>query len=102
MSKILAILACLKTALIAVSIGLARGDMLPVIVISGLFSIAQLGAKPVGQTMPRDPMVVSPRPGSPSISSQNAKILKGKVGLSREAKELTRYRAETIDQGELP
>jgi hypothetical protein len=84
MSKLLALLGRLKTILITVNIGFARGDMLPVIVISGLFSVAQLGAKPVGQTVPRDTMVVSPsqaRQGSPSISSQNAQVLKGKAGL---------------------
>jgi len=59
MSKLFAIVASLKAILIAASVALARGDMLSVILISVLFNLAQLGAKPVGQTVPRD-MVVSP------------------------------------------
>ena len=59
MSKLLAIAAGLKAILIAASVALARGDMFPVIVISVLFNLAQLGAKPVGQTVPRDTMTVS-------------------------------------------
>jgi hypothetical protein len=60
MSKLLAIVASLKAILIAASVAFARGDMLSVILISVLFNLAQLGAKPVGQTVPRDSMVVSP------------------------------------------
>ena len=59
MSKLLAILATLKGILIAASIAFARGDMIPVILISILFNLAQLGAKPVGQAVPRDAIVVS-------------------------------------------
>jgi hypothetical protein len=59
MSKLFAIVASLKAILIAVSVALARGDMLSVILISVLFNLAELGAKPVGQTVPRDSMVVS-------------------------------------------
>ena len=59
MSKLLAILAALKAILIAASVAFARGDMLPVILISILFNLAQLGAKPVGQAVPRDTIVVS-------------------------------------------
>jgi hypothetical protein len=59
MSKLLAIVASLKAILIAASVALARGDMLSVILISVLFTLAQLGAKPVDQTVPRDSMVVS-------------------------------------------
>jgi hypothetical protein len=60
MSKLFATVASLKVILIAASAALARGDMLSVILISVLFNLAQLGAKPVGQTVPRDSMVVSP------------------------------------------
>jgi hypothetical protein len=60
MSKLLAIVASLKAILIAASVALARGDMLSVILISVLFNLAQLGAKPVGQSVPRDSVVVSP------------------------------------------
>jgi mannose/fructose/N-acetylgalactosamine-specific phosphotransferase system component IIC len=59
MSKLLAILATLKAILIAASVALARGDMLPVILISILFNLAQLGARPVGQAVPQDTIVVS-------------------------------------------
>jgi hypothetical protein len=48
MSKLLAILATLKATLIAASVALARGDMLPVILISILLNLTQLGAKPIG------------------------------------------------------
>ena len=60
MSKLFAIVASLKVTLIAASVALARGDMVSVILISVLFNLAQLGAKPIGQTMPRDSVVVSP------------------------------------------
>ena len=59
MSKLLAIVASLKAILIAASVAFTRGDMLSVILISVLFNLAELGAKPVGQTVPRDSMVVS-------------------------------------------
>jgi hypothetical protein len=59
MSKLLAIVASLKAILIAASVAFARGDMLSVILISVLFNLAGLGAKPVGQTVPRDSMSVS-------------------------------------------
>jgi hypothetical protein len=60
MSKLLAIAASLKSILIAAGVAFARGDMLSVILISVLFNLAELGAKPDGQTVPRDSMVVSP------------------------------------------
>ena len=60
MSKLLAIVATVKAILIAVSIAFARGEILPVILISVLFNLAELGGKPVGQTVPRDSMAVSP------------------------------------------
>jgi hypothetical protein len=59
MSKFLAVAASLKAILIAASVALARGDMLSVILISVLFNLSELGAKPVGQTVPRDRMAVS-------------------------------------------
>jgi hypothetical protein len=58
MSKLLAILASLKAILIAASVALARGDMLPVILISIVLNLAELGVKPAGQAEPRDNIVV--------------------------------------------
>jgi len=60
MSKLLAVAAYLKVTLVASSFALARGDMLPVIVISALFSLAQLSTKSIGQTVLRDPVASSP------------------------------------------
>jgi hypothetical protein len=54
MSKLLSVAAYLKAILVAFSFAFARGDMLPVIVISALFSLAQLNTKPIGQTELRD------------------------------------------------
>ena len=48
MSKLLAISASLKAILFGASLAFARGDMLPVILISILLNITQLGAKPIG------------------------------------------------------
>jgi len=59
MSKLLVIIASLKAILIAASVALARGDMLPVILISVLFNLVHLGAKPSGGTTPRDSIVIS-------------------------------------------
>lgn len=59
MSKVLAIVAALKAILFAASVALARGDMLPVIMISIVFNLAQLGVKPAGQGEKRDTIVVS-------------------------------------------
>jgi Na+/H+-dicarboxylate symporter len=59
MSKLLSIAAYLKAILVASSFGFARGDMLPVIVISALFSLAQLNAKPIDQAVLRDPVASS-------------------------------------------
>jgi hypothetical protein len=60
MSKLLAILANLKAALIAASVAFARGDMLPVVLISILLNLTQLGAKPIGQDVLRDPVASPP------------------------------------------
>ena len=59
MSKLLAIVASLKAILIAASVAFARGDMLSLILISVLFNLVELGAKPVGRTIPRDSGAVS-------------------------------------------
>jgi hypothetical protein len=49
----------LKAILIAAGAAVARGDMLPVVLISVLFSLVELGAKPVDPAGPRDMAVVS-------------------------------------------
>ena len=59
MSKLLAVAATLKAALIAASFAFARGEILPVILISVLFNLVELGAKPIGKTVPRDTVVIS-------------------------------------------
>ena len=53
MSKLLAIVALLKSIFVAASVAFARSDMLPVILISILFNLVQLGAKPGAQAAPR-------------------------------------------------
>ena len=58
MSKLLAVLASLKAILIAASVAFARGEMLPVILISILLNFAQLGAKPGGHAEPGGTIVV--------------------------------------------
>ena len=60
MSKFLAILATLKITLIAASAALARGEMLPVILISALFSLVQLGGKPVNEIVRKASPIISP------------------------------------------
>jgi hypothetical protein len=60
MSKLLVILATLKATLVAASVAFARGDMLPVILISILLNLTQLGAKPIGQAVLRDPVASPP------------------------------------------
>jgi hypothetical protein len=60
MTKFLAILATLKITLIGASAAFARGEMLPVILISALFSLVQLGGKPVGEIVPRNSPIVAP------------------------------------------
>jgi hypothetical protein len=59
MSRLLAIAATLKAVLIAASFALARGDMLCVILISAVFHLAQLGAKPSSEQAERDSIVAS-------------------------------------------
>jgi hypothetical protein len=58
MSKYIAIIASLKAILITASVAVARGDMFPVILISVLFNLAQLGVRP-GPAEPQDTIVVS-------------------------------------------
>jgi hypothetical protein len=59
MSRFLAIATAMKAAFIAASFALARGDMLSVILISAVFNLVQLGAKPSTETVERDSMVAS-------------------------------------------
>ena len=49
-----------KAILVAASVAFARGEMLPVILISILLNFAQLGAKPLGQAVLRDPVASPP------------------------------------------
>ena len=59
MSKLLTIVTGLKAILIGAAFAFARGDILPVILISVLFNLVQLGVRPIGQAEPRDTVVVS-------------------------------------------
>jgi hypothetical protein len=59
MSKFFALLTTLKAILIVAAVTFATGDRLPVILISLLFNLAEFGAKPIGQTVPRDIVIVS-------------------------------------------
>ena len=59
MSKFLALLASLKAIVIVAAVTFATGDGFPVILISLFFNLAELGAKPVGQTVPRDIVIAS-------------------------------------------
>ena len=52
--------ASLGVVLLAFSSALTRGDMLPVILISASFSLAQLNTKWVRQAVLRDPAASSP------------------------------------------
>jgi hypothetical protein len=66
MSKLLAIVASLKGIFIMASIAFVRGDMLPVILLSVVFNLAQLGAKPIGQTLPKDTIMIASDHEDPS------------------------------------
>jgi hypothetical protein len=59
MTKLLALLATLKTILIAASVAFARGDTCAVVMISALLSLVQLGAKPAGHAMLENAPVAS-------------------------------------------
>jgi hypothetical protein len=62
MSKLLAITGSLKATLMVAGFAFARGDMLPVILISALFNLApQRHAKPAKRAARQDTMRVSPR-----------------------------------------
>jgi hypothetical protein len=58
-SKLLAIAATLKAIVITASFALASGDMLSVILISALFNLTDLVAKPSGERGQRDSIVAS-------------------------------------------
>ena len=66
MSRLLAIAASLKVVFITAGFAFVRGDMLPVILISLVFNLAQLGAKSVGQAAPRDAIVIASNHDDPS------------------------------------
>ena len=65
MSKLLAIAASLKAILIMAGIAFVRGDMLPVILLSVLFNLVQLGSKPIGQAVAKDTIVIASGHDSP-------------------------------------
>jgi hypothetical protein len=71
MSKLFAIAVSAKATFVAASFALARGEILPAILISIVFNLAQLAAKPVGQTVPRETIVAerSPPPVNPNEQS---------------------------------
>ena len=75
MSKLLALLATLKATLIAASVAFARGDMLPVILISILLNLTQLGAKPIGGAA--RPGCESAEPGSKPLTSNERNQVSG-------------------------
>jgi hypothetical protein len=58
MSKLFAIVTSVKANFIDASVAFARGDVLPAILLSTLFNLVQLGAKPAGRAE-RDAIVVS-------------------------------------------
>jgi len=60
MLKLLSVAAYLKAIFVACSFAFARGDMLAVIVISALFSLAQLNPKSIGQKVPQEQVASSP------------------------------------------
>lgn len=60
MPKIASVIAHLKAVLMASSVAFARGDMLPVVVISALFNLAQLNPKPISHKVVVDQITSSP------------------------------------------
>ena len=70
MSKLLAIGASLKGIFIMASIAFVRGDMLPVILISVLFNLAHLSAKPSGQAETKDTIVIASDHDAPRGSAE--------------------------------
>lgn len=88
-SKLFAIMVSLKATFIAANIGFTRGETLPVILISVLFNLAQLGAKKAASTVrAKIPSV----PEGPSISSKNSKVFRWKTGLFLPDKSATSQR----------
>jgi ABC-type glucose/galactose transport system permease subunit len=69
MPKLLAIVTSLKGILITAGVAFARGDMLPVILISVLFNLAYLGAKPFGQAAHKATIVILARDDPPRGSA---------------------------------
>jgi hypothetical protein len=63
MAKFLGFLATLKITLITASVAFACGEILPVILISALFSLVQLNAKPAGGILPQGSAIISPSDG---------------------------------------
>jgi hypothetical protein len=59
MTKLFTTLIAVKATVIAASTAIARGDTLPVALVSALLGIVQLGARPVGQAVPQKVPVVS-------------------------------------------
>lgn len=72
MSKLIAIAVSAKATLVAASFALARGEILPAILISIVFNLAQLAAKPVGQTVPQGTLVAEGSPPPAISNEQNA------------------------------
>ena len=60
MSKYPALLATLKATLVVAAVKFATGDGLLVILISLLFNLAELGAKPAGQTVSHRHRLIEP------------------------------------------
>jgi hypothetical protein len=60
MPKIASVTAHLKAVLLASSLAFARGDMLPVVVISALFNLAQLNPKSISHKVAVDQITSSP------------------------------------------
>jgi hypothetical protein len=69
MSKLLAVWATLKLILFASCAAFARGEILPVILISAVFSLVQLGGKPVEQFVPSEKPFVLPRDAGLAFTS---------------------------------
>ena len=53
---------------IVIAVAFATGNWLPAILISLLFNLAQLGAKPVRETTPQDTVLVPPNDGAAADS----------------------------------
>ena len=60
LTMLLGLRATLKAILIVVAVAFATGNWPPAILISLLFNLVQLGAKPVGEKIQRDTLLVPP------------------------------------------